>query len=159
MAKPNFRSNAVSKVDLTSTLQRGALLRIPEPPVPVEDRPAVVREEISGPLPKRQIDSRKKKLAHLKTLLEYEEKKEITSMLREIADAVGHNIQFSIFNRGLLLAALAQKDAFLRAAERLEGLERPSNGDVEAFREYEAQIGQLIFRAFDIRGEAPRRVK
>ena len=32
------------------------------------------------PLPKRQIDSRKKKLAHLKTLLEYEEKKEITAM-------------------------------------------------------------------------------
>lgn len=159
MAKPNFRSNAVSKVDLTSTLQRGAPLRVPEPAAPVESRPALVREEFSAPAPKRQIDSRKKRLAHLKTLLEYEEKKEITSMLREIADAVGHNIQFSIFNRGLLLAALAQKDAFLRAAERLEGLERPSNGDVEAFREYEAQIGQLIFRAFEIRGEAPRRVK
>ena len=158
MAKPNFRSNAVSKVDLTSTLQRGALLRIPEA-APVESRPVLVREEVSVPTPKRQIGSRKKKLAHLKTLLEYEEKKEITSMLREIADAVGHNIQFSIFNRGLLLAALAQKDAFLRAAERLEGLERPSNGDVEAFREYEAQIGQLIFRAFDIRGDAPRRIK
>jgi hypothetical protein len=80
-------------------------------------------------------------------------------MLRDIADAVGHNIQFSIFNRGLLLAALAQKDEFLRAAEKVAGLERPSNGDVEAFREYEAQIGQMIFRAFDIRGEAPRRVK
>jgi len=159
MAKPNFRSNAVSKVDLTSTLQRGALLRVPEVAAPVESRPVLVRDEMAVPPPKRQIDSRKKKLAHLKTLLEYEEKKEITTMLREIADAVGHNIQFSIFNRGLLLAALAQKDAFLRAAEKLEGLERPSNGDVEAFREYEAQIGQLIFRAFDIRGEAPRRVK
>jgi hypothetical protein len=157
MAKPNFRSNAVSKVDLTSTLQRGALLRVPE--APLESQPVLVREEVSAPTPKRQIDSRKKKLAHLKTLLEYEEKKEITSMLHEIADAVGHNIQFSIFNRGLLLAALAQKDAFLRAAEKLEGLERPSNGDVEAFRDYEAQIGQLIFRAFEIRGEAPRRAK
>jgi len=28
------------------------------------------------------------------------------------------------------------------------------NGDVEAFREYETQIGQLIFGAFDIRGNA-----
>jgi hypothetical protein len=158
MAKPSFRSNAVSKVDLTSTLQRGAIMRIPEA-APVETRPVLVREEPSTPAPKRQIDSRKKKLAHLKTLLEYEEKKEITGMLRDIADAVGHNIQFSIFNRGLLLAALAQKDEFLRAAEKVAGLERPSNGDVEAFREYEAQIGQLIFRAFDIRGDAPRRVK
>jgi hypothetical protein len=159
MAKPNFRSNAVSKVDLTSTLQRGAIMRLPEAAPSVESRPVLVRDEAPLPVPKRQIDSRKKKLAHLKPLLEYEEKQEITSMLREIADAVGHNIQFSIFNRGLLLAALAQKDAFLRAAERLEGLERPSNGDVEAFRDYEAQIGQLIFRAFEIRGDAPRRIK
>jgi hypothetical protein len=68
-------------------------------------------------------------------------------------------VQFSIFNRGLLLAALPQKGEFLRPAERIAGLERPSNGDVEAFREYEAQIGQLIFRALDIRREAPRRVK
>src|SRR2546427_9407565 len=30
--------------------------------------------------------------------------------------------------RGLLLAALAQKDDFLRSAERIAGLERPSNG-------------------------------
>jgi len=66
---------------------------------------------------------------------------------------------FSIFNRGLLLAALTQKEEFLRAAQKLAGLERPSNGDVEAFREYEAQVGQLIFRAFDINGNAPRRVK
>jgi hypothetical protein len=159
MAKPNFRSNAVSRVDLTSTLQRGALLRIPEAAPPVEDRPVWPVEEFEPPAPKRQIASRKKKLAHLKTLLEYEEKKEITGMLRDIADIIGHNIQFSIFNRGLLLAALAQKSEFLRTAEKLAGLERPSNGDVEAFREYEAQIGQLIFRAFDIRGTAPRRVK
>jgi len=80
-------------------------------------------------------------------------------MLREVADIVGHNIQFSTFNRGLLLAALAQKNDFLRAAEKIAGLERPSSGDVEAFREYEAQIGQMIFSAFDIRGNAPRRVK
>jgi hypothetical protein len=158
MAKPNFRSNAVSRVDLSSTLQRGAISRLPEP-APVEIRPTLIPDEIRPSTPKRQIDSRKKKLAHLKTLLEYEEKKEITAMLRDIADAIGHNIQFSIFNRGLLLAALAQKDEFLRAAEKVAGLERPSNGDVEAFREYEAQIGQLIFRAFDIRGDAPRRVK
>ena len=59
----------------------------------------------------------------------------------------------------LLLAALAQKDEFLRAARRFEGLERPSNGDVEAFREYEAEIGQMIFSAFDIRGAAPKRQK
>jgi len=115
--------------------------------------------EETTPIPRRQIASGKKKLAHLKTLLEYEEKKEITALLRDIGDIVGHSIQFSIFNRGLLLAALAQKSAFLRTAEKLAGLERPSNGDVEAFREYEAQIGQLIFRAFDIRGDAPRRVK
>src|SRR5689334_85021 len=158
MAKPNFRSNAVSRVDLTSTLQRGAISRTPDAE-PVEAGPVLVREEIPAPLPKPQIDSRKKKLAHLKTLLEYEEKKEITGMLRDIADIVGHNIQFSIFNRGLLLAALAQKSEFLRTAEKLAGLVRPSNGDVEAFREYEAQIGQLIFRAFDIRGNAPRRMK
>ncbi len=158
MAKPSFRSNAVSKVDLTSTLQRGAIMRMPEP-APVETRPTLIREEISTPAPKRQIDSRKKKLAHLKTLLEYEEKKEITGMLRDIADVVGHNIQFSIFNRGLLLAALSQKADFLRAAEKIAGLDRPSNGDVEAFREYEAQIAQMIFRAFDVRGNAPRRVK
>ena len=160
--KPNFRSNAVSKVDLTSTLQRGAISRVPEPVAPPvlslePSRPVLVRDE--PPAPRRQLDSRKKKLAHLKTLLEYEEKKEITGMLRDIADVVGHNIQFSIFNRGLLLAALAQKSEFLRVAEKLAGLDRPSNGDVEAFREYEAQIGQMIFSAFDIRGNAPRRVK
>ncbi len=158
MAKPSFRSNAVSKVDLTSTLQRGAVNRFPEPAL-VEPRSSFPLEELPSPPVKRQIGSRKKKLAHLKTLLEYEEKREITEMLRDIADIVGHNIQFSIFNRGLLLAALAQKDAFLRAAQKLAGLERPSNGDVEAFREYEAHVGQLIFRAFDINGNAPRRVK
>jgi hypothetical protein len=158
MAKPNFRSNAVSKVDLTSTLQRGAIMRLPEP-VRVEPPPSLPVEELSAAPIKRPIDSRKKKLAHLKTLLEYEEKREITELLRDIADIVGHNIQFSIFNRGLLLAALAQKSDFLRAAQKLAGLERPSNGDVEAFREYEAQVGQLIFRAFDINGNAPRRVK
>lgn len=172
-SKPSFRSNAVSKVDLTSTLQRGAISRVPEPP-PIELRPAspateapstrLITPKSAGepqpvPVLRRQTDSRKKKLAHLKTLLEYEEKKEITAMLREVADIVGHNIQFSIFNRGLLLAALAQKNDFLRSAEKIAGLERPSNGDVEAFREYEAQIGQMIFRAFDIRGNAPRRVK
>lgn len=43
--------------------------------------------------------------------------------------------------------------------ESVAGLDRPSNGDVEAFREYEAQIAQMIFRAFDVRGNAPRRVK
>lgn len=157
-AKPSFRSNAVSRVDLTSTLQRGAISRVPDP-APVEIRPALVVEEVRTSPPKRPVDSRKRKLAHLKTLLEYEEKKEITAMLRDIEDIVGHSIQFSIFNRGLLLAALAQKSEFLRTAEKIAGLERPSNGDVEAFREYEAQIGQLIFRAFDIRGNAPRRVK
>jgi len=157
-SKPSFRSNAVSRVDLTSTLQRGAISRVPDP-APVESRPSLVLEELQTPVPRRQVDSRKKKLAHLKTLLEYEEKKELTAMLRDIGDIVGHSIQFSIFNRGLLLAALAQKSEFLRTAEKIAGLERPSNGDVEAFREYEAQIGQLIFRAFDIRGNAPRRVK
>ena len=163
--KPNFRSSAVSKVDLSSTLQRGAVQRVEEPaaapaptqiavvrtPAAVEDRPIAA--------PKRQIASRKKKLAHLKTLLEYEEKKEITNLLHDIGEVVGHGIQFSIFNRGLLLAALAQKDSFLRVAQKIEGLERPSNGDVEAFREYEAHIGQLIFDAFDIRGTAPFRNK
>jgi hypothetical protein len=85
--------------------------------------------EVSTSLPqRRQIDSRKKKLAHLKTLLEYEEKREITALLRDLADVVGHNIQFSIFNRGLLLAALAQKEEFLRVAQKIAGLERPSNG-------------------------------
>jgi hypothetical protein len=157
--KPNFRSNAVSKVDLSSTLQRGAISQVPEPSS-VETRPDLAIEELVSHAPRRQIDSRKKKLAHLKTLLEYEEKKEITAMLRDIADIVGHNIQFSIFNRGLLLAALAQKSDFLRAAEKLAGLERPSNGDVEGFRNYEAQIGQMIFGGFDIRGTArARRVK
>jgi hypothetical protein len=118
--KPNFRSNAVSKVDLTSTLQRGAISRLPEP-TPIEPRPTLVREETTASISRRQLDTRKKKLAHLKTLLEYEEKKDITAMLREIADAIGHNIQFSVFNRSLLLAALAQKDAFLRVAEKLYG--------------------------------------
>jgi hypothetical protein len=157
-AKPSFRSNAVSRVDLTSTLQRGAISRVPDP-APVETRPVLVTEEMTPPIPRRQIASRKKKLAHLKTLLEYEEKKEITAMLRDVGDIIGHGIQFSIFNRGLLLAALSQKDDFLRAAEKITGLERPSNGDVEAFREYEGQIVQMIFRAFDVRGTAPRRVK
>ena len=163
--KPTFRSNAVSRVDLSSTLQRGAISRAPEP-APAELRRAVPLEPpapaptpVAAPSPRRQVDSRKKKLAHLKTLLEYEEKKEITDMLRDIAGVVGHNIQFSIFNRGLLLAALAQKKDFLRAAEKYANLERPSNGDVEAFREYEAQIGQMIFSAFYIQGSAPRRVK
>lgn len=157
--KPNFRSNVVSRVDLSSTLERGAVNRVIEPK-PIEVRSTPVRaEEVPNSTVRRQVDSRKKKLAHLKTLLEYEEKKEISSMLHELADVVGHNIQFSIFNRGLLLAALAQKEEFLRAGEKFAGLERPSNGDVDAFREYEAQVSQLIFRAFDMRGEAPRRMK
>ena len=166
MAKPNFKSSAVSRVDLSSTLQRGAVQRAEEPaatPPPAQiavvRTPAVVEERPIA-APKRQpIASRKKKLAHLKTLLEYEEKKEITNLLHDIGEVVGHGIQFSIFNRGLLLAALAQKDAFLRVAQKIEGLERPSNGDVEAFREYEAHIGLLIFDAFDIRGAAPLRNK
>jgi hypothetical protein len=157
-SKPSFRSNAVSRVDLTSTLQRGAISRVPDP-APAEIRPVLVTAELAIPIVGRQIASRKKKLAHLKTLLEYEEKKEITAMLRDVGDIIGHGIQFSIFNRGLLLAALSQKDDFLRAAEKIAGLERPSNGDVEAFREYEGQIAQMIFRAFDVRGTAPRRVK
>jgi hypothetical protein len=156
--KPNFKSNTVLKTDLTSTLQRGALGRVPDP-APVEVRPTpIIERSISTPA-RRQIESRKRKLAHLKTLLEFEEKKEITALLRDVADIVGHNIQFSVFNRGLLLAALAQKDDFLRSAERIAGLERPSNGDVEGFRDYEAQIGQMIFRAFGISGNAPRRAK
>lgn len=164
-SKPTFRSNAVSRVDLSSTLQRGAISRAPEPVQPEPRRvlppepPTPPPVSAAIPIQRRQVDSRKKKLAHLKTLLEYEEKKEITDMLRDIAGVVGHNIQFSIFNRGLLLAALAQKNDFLRAAEKYANLERPSNGDVEAFREYEAQIGQMIFSAFYIQGSAPRRVK
>ena len=157
-SKPNFRSNAVSKVDLTSTLQRGSVARVVEPVPEMRTFPTPVHEEMPAALPRR-IDSRKKKLAHLKTLLEYDEKREITALLRAIADVVGHTIQFSIFNRALLLAALAQKEEFLRVAEKISGLERPSNGDVEAFREYEAQIGQMIFAAFDIRGIAPKRHK
>lgn len=166
MAKPNFKSSAVSRVDLSSTLQRGAVQRAEEPaatPAPAQiavvRTPAVVEERPIVAPKRQQIASRKKKLAHLKTLLEYEEKKEITNLLHDIGEVVGHGIQFSIFNRGLLLAALAQKDAFLRVAQKIEGLERPSNGDVEAFREYEAHIGQLIFDAFDIRGTAPFRNK
>lgn len=161
--KPSFRSSAVSAIDLTSTLQRGAVSRPVESVAPPAPRPGpvpiAVVEERPAATPRKQIDSRKKKLAHLKTLLEYEEKKEITGLLRELADVVGHNIQFSIFNRALLLAALAQKDEFLRAARRFEGLERPSNGDVEAFRQYESEIAQMIFSAFDIRGTAPKRQK
>lgn len=159
-SKPSFRSNAVSRVDLSSTLQRGAITRAPEP-APVEIRPTVVHETPPAPVvpPKRHVDSRKKKLAHLKTLLEYEEKKDITDLLHDIAAVIGHNVQFSIFNRALLLAAIDQKQQFLRAAEKFAELERPSNSDVDAFREYEAQIGQMIFSALDIRGNAPRRVK
>ena len=161
--KPNFRSNAVSRIDLTSTLQRGALSREPEETEPKVDirrvEPAPQREQAPQreTVQRRPIDSRKKKLASLKTLLEYEEKKEITALLRDISDVVGHNVQLSIFNRGLLLAVLEQRDAFLRAAEKLSDLERPSNGDVQAFREYEAKIGQMIFSALDIRGTAPTR--
>lgn len=158
-AKPNFRTTGVMKTDLKSTLQRGAISRAPDVS-PLEFRPAQLIEHPASPPPvRRQVESRKRKLAHLKTLLEFEEKKEITGLLRDVADSVGHNIQFSVFNRGLLLAALAQKDDFLRAAERIAGLERPSNGDVDGFREYEAQIGQMIFRAFGVNGSAPRRVK
>ncbi len=171
--KPNFRSNVVSKVDLSSTLPRGAVSRViepvhaePRPAAAIQERPAVqerspVRERTAAaqPAARKQFDSRKKKLAHLKTLLEYEEKKDITNLLHDIGDIVGHTIQFSIFNRGLLLAALAQRDEFLRVAQKIEGLERPSNGDVEAFREYEAQIGQMIFDVFGVRGSAPVRAK
>jgi hypothetical protein len=131
----------------------------PAPPPDIRPFSPPTTEEATSFAPRRQIDSRKKKLAHLKTLLEYEEKREITALLRDLADVVGHNIQFSIFNRGLLLAALAQKQDFLRVAQKMAGLERPSNGDVEAFREYEAQIGQMIFAAFDMRGTAPKRDK
>lgn len=164
VTKPNFRSNAVSKVDLSSTLQRGAVHRVEEPspsPAPVASVPRqpVIVEERPTFAPRKQVDSRKRKLAHLKTLLEYEEKKEITNLLHEIGDIVGHSLQFSIFNRGLLLAALAQREDFLRVARKIQGLDRPSNGDVEAFREYEAQIGQMIFDAFDIRGSTAKRRK
>jgi len=157
-AKPNFRSNAVLKTDLKGTLQRGAIGRVPDIG-PVEARPIQVVDQSAPPAARRQVESRKRKLAHLKTLLEFEEKKEITALLRDVADIIGHNIQFSVFNRGLLLAALAQREDFLRSAERIAGLDRPSNGDVDGFREYEAQIGQMIFRAFGMSGNAPRRVK
>ena len=60
--KPNFRSNAVSRVDLTSTLQRGAITRMPEP-APIESRPTLVVETPPTLAPRRQVDSRKKKLA------------------------------------------------------------------------------------------------
>src|SRR5262245_46326154 len=123
--KPNFRPNTVSKVDLRSTLQRGSISRLPEPAAH-DLRPSVLAEELPSPIQKRQIDSRKKKLAHLKTLLEYEEKKEIMALLRDMGDAIGHNLQFSILSRGLLLAALAQKSELLRSAEKFAGLERPS---------------------------------
>ena len=109
--KPNFKSNTVLKTDLTSTLQRGAIGRVPDP-APVEARPTpVIERSIPAPA-RRQIESRKRKLAHLKTLLEFEEKKAITALLRDVADIVGHNIQFSVFNRGLLLAALARRTTF-----------------------------------------------
>src|SRR5262245_40892790 len=108
-AKPNFRSNAVSRVDLTSTLARGAVTRAPEPLTP-EMRPSLVVNDPVAPPARRRIDSRRKKLAHLKTLLEYEEKKEIMTLLRDMGDAIGHNLQFSILSRGLLLAALAHKE-------------------------------------------------
>src|SRR5947209_8986135 len=95
--KPNFRSNTVLRSDLKSTLQRGAISRMPDA-IPVEIRPLAPVVEHSTPQPaRRQIESRKKKLAHLKTLLEFEEKKEITALLRDVADIVGHNIQFSVF--------------------------------------------------------------
>jgi hypothetical protein len=71
---------------------------------------------------------------------------------------LGSNIQFSVLSRGLLLAALASKEDLLRAAERMAGPERPSNGDVEGFRDYEAQIGQMIFGAMGVTGNAPRRM-
>jgi hypothetical protein len=59
MAKPSFRSNAVSRVDLTSTLQRGAITRVPDP-APVEIRPSMAAlEEMPTPIPRRQIASRK----------------------------------------------------------------------------------------------------
>jgi len=158
-AKPNFRTTGVMKADLKSTLQRGAIARMPDA-APEEMRPAPVLEHPAPPPPmRRQVESRKKKLAHLKTLLEFDAKKELTALLRDIADIIGHNIQFSVFNRGLLLAALAQKEDFLRSAERIAGLDRPSNGDVEAFREYEAQISQMIYRAFGVSRGALRRVK
>ena len=155
--KPNFRSNAVSKVDLSSTLQRGAVNRIPEPIPPLQLQPSPVESLPAPTVSRRTVDSRKRKLAHMKTLLEYEEKKEITGFLDDIGDVLGHSVQLSIFNRGLLLATLANKEAFIAAAEKFRGLKRPSNGDVEAFREYEAQLGQMILTALDFTGVARAR--
>ena len=88
----------------------------------------------------KPVDSRRKKLAHLKTLLEYGEKKDLNDLLYRIGNEVGHTIHFSIFNRGLLQAALSHEQELLRAAQKYEGLERPSNCEIGALRHYEKQI-------------------
>lgn len=114
-------------------------------------------EQPKTPPAKLRMESRRRKLAHLKTLIEYDRKREIESLFRQISDVVGHTIPFSIFSRGLLLAALAQREELLLAAQKISDLGRPHNEDADALQRYEAEIAQLIFRAFDLRKKVPTR--
>ena len=161
--KPEFKPSNSQRSNVSQILQMAAPMSAaegppPQPPPlfesrgavhePAQERPGDVgaANEKSRPV----IDSRRKKLAHLKTLLEYREKKEINGLLFKLSNEIGHTIHFSIFNRGLLQVALEQEQELLLAAQANAGLARPSNCEIEALRHYERQIGQMIFTAFGL---------
>lgn len=149
--KPNFKPSNSQKSSVSNVLKMSnTQVEVAKPTI------SHVRQVTQQPAPK-PLDSRKKKLSHLKILLEFAEKKEITQMLNEIGDVLGHNLQFSIFARALLLVSLAKKDDLISIAQRYENIERPSNSNVEAFRAYEEQISNMIFEGLDLSGQAPDR--
>jgi len=73
-------------------------------------------------------------------------------MLREMAEVIGRDLNFSVYNRGLLLAALAQKSEFLRAAEKFRVLSGRQTGMSKRFENTKAKslnlsFGHLIYAA------------
>ncbi len=152
--KPNFKPSRSQKNNVSSVLKMGNTQAVIEREVIEARKPVLQARPATSP---KSVDSRKKKLSHLKILLEYAEKKELTQMLNELGDELGHNVQFSIFARALLLVALAKKDDLVASARNYNNLERPSNSNVQAFRAYEEQISNMIFEGLDLSGLPPER--
>ena len=149
--KPNFKPSRSQKNSVSNVLKMENTQQV------VETRKPLVQARTVTPPAQKTVDSRKKKLSHIKILLEYAEKKELTQMLNELGDELGHNVQFSIFARALLLVALAKKDDLIASARNYNNLERPSNSNVQAFRAYEEQISNMIFEGLDLSGLPPER--
>ena len=161
--KPNFKQRSGKTANVSQVLAQGASNAQRKPkPLPVEEAPAlqVAEQEVRHvprktiQKPRSKVATQKRKLSHMKILLEYGEKKEISGLLDRIGDELGHTVQFSIFARALLIAVLSQEKELIEAAQEIAHIERPSNSEVEALREYETYIGQMIHDALGFRGSA-----